>query len=257
MDEQFESRFVPYQASMMAGQGRALIFAPHPDDEVIGCGGAVIRHLDKKDPVRVVVFTDGRLGDPFLSQKYTNHQITQQKIQAYVEIRKQESRLAAEFLGYDAPDFMEIPDRQLTHNEHLIGMIQFQIKSFKPNVIYLPSIYEMHPDHRGLAMAVLDVVIDRLPKCDLFMYEIGRPIPSPDCLIDITDIWERKLSAVKCFKSQLAVSPYDEYITSLNHFRSFTLPVSVKRAEAYLVSKSGDVSRIMKLRQLEIEDRKK
>jgi LmbE family N-acetylglucosaminyl deacetylase len=219
---------------------------------------AVIRHLEKKDTVQVVIFTDGRLGDPFLAQKYKNHQATQQEIHAYIEMRKQESRQAAELLGYHPLDFLDIPDRQLTHSQHVRRMIQFQIKDFKPDVIYLPSIYEMHPDHRGLARSVIETVIGMTQKCDLFMYEIGRPMPSPDCLVDITDIWEKKLSAVKCFKSQLEVFPYDQYMTSLNHFRSFTLPASVKKAEAYMVvSLPSGMSRLEELKHLEIEDRQR
>ncbi|MBT6751868.1 MAG: PIG-L family deacetylase, partial [Desulfobacula sp.] len=47
--------------------GTALIFAPHPDDEVIGCGGAIIKHVENNDDVHVIILTDGCLGAPDLN----------------------------------------------------------------------------------------------------------------------------------------------------------------------------------------------
>src|SRR5262249_23090566 len=60
------SYFVPPVPASCAAppRGRVLCFAPHPDDEVIGPGGALARHRMQGDPVRVVIATDGVAGDP-------------------------------------------------------------------------------------------------------------------------------------------------------------------------------------------------
>lgn len=80
-----ESQFIPYTVSP-APYGRVLVLAPHPDDEVFGCGGAIMQHLAQGDEVTVIILTDGRAA--------IEHADVASMMQ-YVEIRRQESRAAA------------------------------------------------------------------------------------------------------------------------------------------------------------------
>jgi LmbE family N-acetylglucosaminyl deacetylase len=254
----YEAQFVPYKACNRAGKGPALVFAPHSDDEAIGCGGAIIKHVDNNELVHVVIVTDGRLGDHGLAMKIRQGIGSETEVNDYIAIRQQESCKAGDILGYGKPLFWGITDRELACDEKMVKKVNEAINLFKPCAVYSPSIYEMHPDHRTLAMIVLKAIgrLDRKP--DLFMYEIGRPMPSPDILLDITDQWDQKMSAVRSFKSQLKVCPFHEYTFSLNMFRSFTLPVDVKMAEAYLVIRGHDFNnRIKDILMDEFRDRGK
>jgi len=254
----YESRFVPYKACSQAGKGTALVFAPHSDDEAIGCGGTIIKHVDNNEPVHVVIVTDGRLGDPGLANKIRQGIGSETEVKNYILTRQEESRKAGDILGYGKPVFWEIPDRELACDEKLVKKVLGAINQFKPSAVYSPSIYEMHPDHRTLAMIVLESIRRLEIKPDLFMYEIGRPMPSPDMLVDITGQWDKKLAAIRCFESQLNVCPFHEYIFSLNRFRTFTLPADVKMAEAYLVIRSHDFNnRIKDILIDELRDREK
>ena len=254
----YEAQFVPYDACQQAGQGSALVFAPHPDDEAIGCSGGIIRHVLNHEQVHVVIVTDGRLGDPGLANKISQGTGSENEVRNYILTRQEESQRAAEILGYGKPLFWGIPDRELEYDEKMIIKVLGAMNRFKPCAVYSPSIYEMHPDHRNLAMIILEAIRRLKTKPDLFMYEIGRPMPSPDILLDITDQWNQKLSAIRCFESQLSVCPFLEYISSLNHFRTFTLPADVKMAEAYLVIRSHDFNnRIKDILMTELQDREK
>lgn len=54
-----EDAIVPHKAASEIPATSVLVLAPHPDDEVFGCGGAIARHVAAKVPVKVIVATDG------------------------------------------------------------------------------------------------------------------------------------------------------------------------------------------------------
>jgi len=216
-----EQDFIPYAAISSIGPGPAVVFAPHPDDEVFGCGGAIMRHVSAGDPARVIIVTDGAYGAPTDSEEYAR-------------TRRRESAQAAAILGYGVPEFWNLPDRGLEYGERLIQRILATIEECAAELVYAPSWWEIHPDHRVTALAVTEAVRRCARPIHLAMYEVGVPL-QPNALLDITDLTVRKASAVACFSSQLAQQDYDEQIAALNRFRTYTLPRTVQAAEGYLV----------------------
>ena len=216
-----ESDFIPYNAIKTVAKGKTLVFAPHPDDEVFGCGGAIIRHNNQGDIVKVVIVTDG--GFPVNEQ---------QDVPEYKKIRKEESRNAAKILAYGEPEFLEYPDRGLKFDEKLINHLLEIINRFQPQNIYLPASSEIHPDHRVLYKAGTEAAKRYKPNINLIYNEIGQ-MQSTNLLHDITDLHEQLNRAMDCFKSQLAVLDYKRYINALHIYRSYTLGEDVKYAEAY------------------------
>jgi LmbE family N-acetylglucosaminyl deacetylase len=220
-----ESQFIPYSITTVPS-GRVLVLAPHPDDEIFGCGGAIMQHLVQGDAVTVVILTDGRA-----AIEHTNSLSMMQ----YIETRRQESRNAAAILGYQDLAFWEFHDRELSCDETLIYRLQQLIETEKFDNVYAPSPFEVHPDHYALAVAAITAV----SRCqqsfvNLIMYEIAVPL-RPNVLFDLTPFWERKQQAMACFVSQLEKKKYDQYINSLNAYRAYTLPEWVLVAEAYYV----------------------
>ncbi len=211
-----EARYVPYQAWTALGTGRALVFAPHPDDEVFGCAGAIISHVTQGDPVKVIVATRGDWGGG----------------DAQVNVRQAESRAAAEVLGYSALDFWDWPDRGLEAGEALREQIRAAIEAWQPAWVYAPSWWEVHPDHTALSQAVTAVLQAQSSPAQLVLYEVGVPL-QPNRLLDITPVLGQKQAAMRCFVSQLQARAYDRHVLALNQFRSYTLPETVEAAEAY------------------------
>lgn len=221
-----EANYIPYHADIWMGRGKALIFAPHPDDEVFGCGGAILRHLAAGDEVKVIIVTDGGFGgegDGGL----------------YVRRRQNESLRAAEILGYGVPDFWGYPDRGLKADEDLLERIALEIEKEQPAYVYAPSWWEIHPDHTALSWAVSKGLSLAALEFNLYFYEIGIPLP-PNCLLDITEVVEVKRSAMFAFQSQLGIQSYESQVLALNRFRSYTLGPNVHYAEAFRrVTKAG------------------
>ena len=223
-----ESCYVPYTTVERIGVGCALILAPHPDDEVLGCFGALSSHVVHGDRVRVVVATDGAFG------------VQKAKMRDYAQTRQSESCAAAALSGYPEPIFWGLPDRGLTADEGLIERIEAEIDAVGAAWVYTPSWWEVHPDHCALAMAATEATRRRGGERQLVQYEVGVPL-QPNCLLDITAILEAKRRAIACFSSQLSRQAYDNHVLALNGFRAYTLQPYVKAAEAYRVTAAVDL----------------
>jgi LmbE family N-acetylglucosaminyl deacetylase len=219
-----ESSFIPYQAVTQLPSGTIAIFAPHPDDEVFGCAGAIMQHLAQKDVVKVVIVTDGRAA---VAHSDSDHLIE------YIALREQESCQAAQILGYGQPEFWHLEDRQLaTAKDWLLFEVSNYLENHAITSVYIPSPLEIHPDHHTLTLTIIEAVKNIPREIKVFMYEIGIPL-SPNLLLDITTRWEQKQIAMACFASQLAVQDYRIHVNALNTYRTYTLPKSVQAAEAY------------------------
>lgn len=224
-----ENLLVPSQSVTEIPCQRALVFAPHPDDEVFGCGGAIMRHIEHGSPVHVIVVSDGVYG------------VSTEQTAAYISQRQQESIAAAHILGYGTPVFWQYCDRQINYDEKLIQEILTTIRETGADLVYAPSVFEMHPDHRLLAMAVIEAVRRIASGIRIVLYEIGMPL-RPNLLLDISNIMPRKISAMECFTSQNTRQRYDLHIASLNRYRTYTLPPEVTAAEAYIQFSAEEIA---------------
>lgn len=216
-----EHLLIPFHAESRIPCQRAIVFAPHPDDEVFGCGGAIMRHVEYGEAVQIIVVTDGAFHAP-------------DDAQAYIQQRQNESKAAAALIGCDVPVFWSFPDRSLCYGEQLIEKIIAAIRAFRADLVYAPSVLEMHPDHRVLGMATAEAVRRIGSSLRLAAYEVGIPL-TPNLLLNISDLIERKQAAMACYVSQNAKQRYDLDIAALNRYRSYTLPPHVTAAEAYLL----------------------
>ena len=218
-----ESNLTPYQAEVHVLAKHALVLAPHADDEVFGCGGSILSHVAHGIPVSVVILTDGgRFGDPLC--------------------RMAESRDAACVLGYGEPEFWSLSDRLLHQQQDLVERVLQKINDVGADLVYAPSPWEIHPDHRRTASAAIEAVCKAGIR--IAFYEVGCPL-TPNLLLDITKFVETKAKAMLCFPSQLQQQRYDRHISALNEYRTYTLPAVIKAAEAYLLCTSSELTTLL------------
>jgi LmbE family N-acetylglucosaminyl deacetylase len=213
-----EAEAIPFAPQDLRGE-RLLVLAPHPDDEVIGCGGLVALHLRENRPVHVVVATDGaQAGDA--SQ------------------RESESRTALALLGDATIEFLRFPDRELANAGDLDQRLAAILREWKPDLIAVPSPLEIHPDHVALSRAFCDLIardpslFADLAVARVAFYEVSAPL-RPNTLVDITAVADAKYAAIQTHASQAAIHDYTSYARGLNVWRTMTLPAHVKFAEGY------------------------
>ena len=217
-----EAQFIPFHTTDLTGK-RVLVLAPHPDDETIGCGGALALHAAAGDPVRVVILTNGAKGD--MSGRFDRDD--------YIAMRQQETRAACACLGISDVTFWPYEDRELANAGTVVSDMVALINTYGPDLIYAPSPLEFHPDHRAAADFIQAAVKLCRTDADLLFYEVGQPL-QVDVLVDITGVLDKKIQAIQQYRSQLEERPYDDVALALNRFRSLTLSKEVTHAEGFL-----------------------
>lgn len=217
-----EIALVPYAPGML-NASPLLVLAPHPDDEVFGCGGLLALAAGAGATVRVVVVTDGAAqGDP--------------------GVRRAECRSAALALGTPEPEHWGFADRGVDPGDAALReRIAATLEEVRPRAVLVPSPAEVHPDHRALAFATYQVLREAPPELAavtattrLATYEVSAVL-HPNLLVDVTPVWERVMAAARTFASQVEALPYLEVLEGIATARRLTLPPEVRRAEAYYV----------------------
>lgn len=185
----------------------ALVVAPHPDDETLGCGGAIALLRSLNCDVQVLVISDGTLSHP-RSQKYP--------APALRALRFGETLLALEVLGVDANDvtFLGLPDGSIiTQNSpEIISTVSTYLNEVQPQIIFLPWRYDPHPDHRAtwnlIHTALKGVSQPRLIEYPIWDWDSEQRgnLPEPELVsswrLDIDTVVELKHSAIAAYRSQ-------------------------------------------------------
>jgi len=204
------------------GRSRVVVLAPHMDDEVIGCGGTIARHVRAGSDVAVIFLTDGRHGG--------GANIPQADL---VGVRKAEARRAAQILGVRAVTFLDAEDTRLRSDHAVAGRLRVILERERPEIVYLPCFMDAHPDHRATTRVLLAATRGSALRFECRAYEVWTPLV-PNCLIRIDDTVHLKQQALSCYESQLAVMDYLHGSLGLNAFRAMGLGSHAARfAEAF------------------------
>jgi LmbE family N-acetylglucosaminyl deacetylase len=218
-----------------------LVFAPHPDDEMIGCGGTMLKHVHMGDHVFVCIVTRG------LPPVYKHSPEILEKLphDMYFEIENAHRKIGVEktfYLGFPAVMMETVPRYEL--NEKIAEVIN----ETKPDIVYMPHFGDVQKDHAVIADAIMVAIrpkYEHIIRCVCAYETLSETewnIPHttnafiPNVYNDITDFLERKISAMECYQSQLADFPNPrsiEAIVALAKYRGSTMCANA--AEAFMV----------------------
>ena len=211
---------------------RAMVFAAHPDDEVLGAGGTIARLSKQGTKVTGVIFS---LEDTGYSTKGLAENV--------LEARKKEVRQAAGILGVNENIFLgKSPHGDTSVYQECVRLI----RKYRPQMIFTHFRENKNRDHRAVSEITDEVcckagesVLPDLGKpwhtSYLYYYELSNLFTNPSDVVDITATIESKLKAAKTQTSQLALLPgIMECIRSLAKVRGYA--VGVEYGEAFLLS---------------------
>ena len=183
---------------------KILVFASHPDDEVIGCGGLILKLKKKNKNIKIslVICSDGSTG---LTNTYKNKDLSL--------IRKKESLLTARKMKIDNVLFLKNKSQEIKNNaENLRTFVQI-IRKKKPDLILTHNYEDRNRDHIAVHQLTMESIFKAnenimpyLGKSfytqNAWSYEIYNLHKNPDIIVNIDKTIKDKIKLIKLHKSQ-------------------------------------------------------
>lgn len=214
---------------------RVLVIGAHPDDEVLGCGGVIARHVAHGDEVHVAIVTRGT-PELFPPEQIENTRKELKQAHTLLGVKQ------AHFLNFPAPLLDTVARYKL--NDALLHLLH----DYQPETVYMHHHGDVHLDHQVIYHAALVACrpIKGLTVRQLLAYETlsetewaapqGDAWFVPNYYVDISAYLPRKLDAMACYASQVKPPPHARSlrnIEALARYRGAT--VSKDAAEAFMV----------------------
>lgn len=204
---------------------KVVVVAVHPDDETIGCGGTIIKHLNKGDEVHCILVTKGNAEQKEIWDKVKD---------------------TYRFTSVTELDFPELDLMDKSLNE-LIPPLSKAISSIQPQTIIIPNRSDAHSDHKAIFNAVASCTkAFRYPFLEkVLMMEVisetdfALPLPEGQFIanyyVDITKEFEKKQEILKIYESELLPYPQTRNLNTmqaLNRYRGSQ--INAEYAEAFM-----------------------
>jgi LmbE family N-acetylglucosaminyl deacetylase len=217
---------------------KILAVAVHPDDETLGCGGALLKHKNNGDDIYWLIITSIDVENGWEKDK--------------VESRRREIDSVSKMYGFCVTHSLNFPTTRLDTipMKDLISEISKIIQKVEPDIIYVPNRSDIHTDHQVAFKAIMSCtkVFRNSFIRKILMYECLSETefsPSlqtdsfiPNVFVDITDFLEEKIKIMKMYRGEMGTFPFprsEENIRALATYRGSV--AGVKVAEAFVLLK--------------------
>ena len=208
---------------------KILIVAAHPDDEVLGCGGTIAKYAKSLHTVHVLFMSTGCGARKGMDTKR----------------RVAEAKTAANLLGITVCRWAGFPDNEFDTVSRLVlaQTIEESIRIDAPEVIYTHTYHDINIDHQRTNEATLIATrpVNGCPVRVVYGFEVASATEWqynhrfwPTVYVDIGDVWERKLQALKAYESELRGEEHPRSLTGIEVMaRARGQTVGLKYAEAF------------------------
>lgn len=218
-----------------------LIVAAHPDDEVLGCGGAIAKFRKNGDDVRVIFLAEG------VTSRYQTDEIMAPHVQQKSKFRNENAIKALEILSVPSEQIF-VEERPCCRLDQvpmldLVKQIEGHIDQWKPAKLFTHAPYDTNIDHRLTYMAVLAAA---RPKQNsqlrsIYSFEVlssteWNPLQPfiPNMFVDVSSVLDKKIEALVAYGDEMRPAPHPrsvEVVRSLAAYRG--AQAGVLYAEAF------------------------
>lgn len=216
---------------------KVLVVAAHADDETLGCGGTIARHIAEGDLVKVLFMTNG------VSSRGSSKLEEDERSNAAYEAMK-----SLGVLDYQQFDF---PDNKMDSLPLLdiVLPIETVVCSFQPNIVYTHFAEDLNIDHRIVNQAVMTACRPQKGSSvrKILTFEVLSSTEwnstqkiafRPQYIVDVSDYWKKKLDALKAYQNEMREFPHSrslECIEALAILRGATHGMT--KAEGFVVER--------------------
>jgi N-acetylglucosamine malate deacetylase 1 len=200
--KRFTQNLVPLELAAPPGE-RLLVLAPHPDDDVFGAGGVLLKAIKLGKMVHVVYVTNG---DPTKGG----------------QIRSEAERVCAR-LGA-SHTFLECQPRNIPLDDSAVNeVLSKEICSFKPDTIFTTFLLDDHDDHRRVnhllanILSRADVKSQLHPKTEVWWIQTYTTV-LPNVVIDISSVENEKRELIRMWRTVSGERDWEQYVMGLNAF---------------------------------------
>lgn len=221
---------------------KVLVVSAHPDDEVLGCGGTLARHIAAGDVVSVLFLSEG------VSSRAKRGE--QRDWTPEIVEREAMARSAAHMLGFSIAGFLRHPNLRMRDQPmlDLVKQVDAVIRDKAPRIVYTHHVGDMNSDHGVTAEAAMTACRPHagLSVRAIYAFEVPSstewnspamaPLFAPTRYVDITAFLPRKIAAMACYKHEIPAMPHPrspEAVEALARYRGVSAGVAA--AEAFVV----------------------
>lgn len=209
-----------------------LVIAPHPDDEVLGCGGTIAKYADAGDEVHLCIVTRGYMPD--WSNDYLKNKPKEiQKACKILGVKK------IHMLNFPTVKLDTIPQKELNDSLLKVGRL------IKPSLVFIPHAGDLNKDHRLIFEASLVAFRPTILKVNkILSYEVlsetewgqGFLPFVPNVFVDISKTLPKKINAIKAYESELKPFPHPRSLKAIEALAAKRgTEASIIAAEAFIL----------------------
>jgi LmbE family N-acetylglucosaminyl deacetylase len=221
---------------------KILVVAAHPDDEILGCGGTISKHVTNGDKVDIIFLTNG----------VSARVIKKNNLKKNINKRRNAAIKAAKIVGANTPYFLNFSDNQLDKHPLLkiIKSLEKIIVKIKPEKVYTHFNDDLNIDHQITNRAVIticrpqkknkvkEILFFEVPSSTEWQISKNSKTFAPNWFEDISKHINKKILAIKAYKGELNDWPHPRSvkgIKSLANWRGAT--VGYKAAEGFMLGR--------------------
>lgn len=225
---------------------KILVIAAHPDDEILGCGGTIAKHIKNKDKVKTLILGEGITS----RQPKRNLNLSKNKLEKLKKISIQANKK----IGMKDLVHHDLPDNRFDSLEFLdiVKILEKEIFKFKPNIIYTHSSYDLNIDHKIISKATITA---SRPQNNKFLKKILLfEIPSssewqsselenfkPNYFVDISKTIKKKINALKIYKNEMKKWPHPRSVRAVKMLSNLRgAQIGCNAAEAFYLARQID-----------------
>jgi LmbE family N-acetylglucosaminyl deacetylase len=220
---------------------KILVVVAHPDDEVLGCGGAIASHAQAGDSVHVVIMAEGGTSRTWPTAKA--EVLAQLKVAA---------TNANRILGATELIMEGLPDNRLDSLDRLtiIQRVETHIERLQPSTVYTHHVGDVNVDHQIVHHAVVTACRPqpRSPVDRLLFFEVasstewqppGSGVPfQPNWFVDISGTLDTKLAALEAYRIEMREWPHPRSLRAAEfQARWRGAAVGIEAAEAFVLGR--------------------